>query len=191
MQSANKTSTDRSTLPASTNKSSRRKLDALALATFHTATFAVAVSSIRKDIAIYGLLAALVVTMDIVYFIDPPKRHPVLDPEPNTADPEPKTKFRTFALEYFVLFAPPLTFVLWLFSLIWGHQTLTRQQLIATVVIMPVIVGLISWIIYIRTTRHHRGIRNSATQLIALSMMGTWIGSTFVFFVLLVCLLSR
>jgi hypothetical protein len=169
----------------------RHKVDAAALAVFHTGAFMVAIVSIRKDVAIYAILAACVLGLDIVYSSYPPKRRAIPEREPKSTNPEPKPEFRTFAFEYFVLFAPPVIFVLWLFSLIWDNHTLTRNELLATIAIMPIVVGLVSWIIYWRMTRCHRGIRNSATQLIAFSMLGTWTGSTFVFVVLIVGLLSR
>ena len=34
---------------------------------------------------------------------------------------------------------------------------------------MPAVVGLVSWIIYWRMTRRHKGVQNSATKFIALA----------------------
>ena len=63
------------------------------------------------------------------------------------------------------LLAPPVILILWFLSLVWGHQTLTRPELIATVAAMPAVVGLMSWIIYLRMTRYHVGVRNHATRV--------------------------
>jgi hypothetical protein len=59
------------------------------------------------------------------------------------------------------------------------------------VIAMPAIVGLVSWIIKIRMTRYHVGIKNQTTEFIGFSMLGTWIGSTFFFVVFLVGFLMK
>jgi hypothetical protein len=40
-------------------------------------------------------------------------------------------------------------------------------------------------------TGQHKGVKNSATKFIALAMLATWIGSTFLFFLLLACCLLK
>ncbi len=137
------------------------------------------------------LLAVPVLAMDVLYFFSPPKRRPLLDPEPGVDKQAQTPRTGSFALEILVLLAPPVILILWFLSLVWAHRTMTRHELIATLATMPVVVGLVSWIIYRRMTRHHRGVRNNVTQFIALSMLATWNGSTFLFVLLVMCFLLR
>lgn len=137
------------------------------------------------------MLALMVVVMNLFYFLSPPKRQPFLDPKRDASTPVEKIRARSFALKIFALLAPPTALICWFLTVIWAHRTLTAHEQIAVLIAMPVVVGLVSWIIYLRVTRHHVGERNKATQFVALSMMATWIGSTFLFFALLACCLAK
>ena len=172
-------------------KSGRSAIDAAGLALFHIAVLGLLAWSDRKMASGLALLAIPVLALDILYFFSPPKRRPVLDPKPDVANPKPAEPIGAFWIEYLVLLAPPVVLILWFLSLVWAHQTLTRPELIATVAAMPIVVGLMSWIIYLRMTRCHVGVRNNATKFIAFSMLATWIGATFLFVLLTMCLLLR
>jgi hypothetical protein len=133
----------------------------------------------------------MVLGADLVCFFSPDKYRTVRDRKPEPGDPTLAASAGSFALELFVLLAPPVAFITWLLILIWQHQTLTRNELLITVIAMPAVVGLISWIIKTRLTRCHVGIVNQTTKFIAMSMLGTWILSTFFFIVFLCALLMK
>lgn len=167
----------------------RRVIDTGGLVLFHIAIVGAAAWSIRSPWM--AVVAGLVVVIDLSYFFNPPKQRAKLDPLPDTGDPAQTANIGSFALELFVLLAPPLLFVAWLQFLIWQHQTLSRNELLAIVIGIPAVAGLVSWIIQVRMTRHHVGIANQTTKYIASFMLGTWIGATFFFVVFLGALLMK
>ncbi|HEY1790373.1 MAG TPA: hypothetical protein VGJ73_19660 [Verrucomicrobiae bacterium] len=172
-------------------KKARRLIDAGGLTLFHVAIIGLVVWSNYKDVQVWALMGILVLGMDLTYFFSPPKQRAKLDPNPESDNPALKASAGSFALELFVLLAPPLGFITWLQYLIWQHQTLSRNELMAIVIAMPAIVGLVSWIIKVRMTHCHIGIRNQTTKFIAFSMLGTWVGSTFFFVIFLIGFLMR
>jgi hypothetical protein len=191
MRSTNTPSKGHPTETARLWKSGRRAIDAVGLALFHLAVLGLLAWSDRKMVSGLALLAVPVLGLDILYFFSPPKRRPALDPKPDVANPKPGEPTGALWIEHLVLLAPPVILILWFLSLAWAHQTLTRPELITTVAAMPVVVGLVSWVIYLRMTRCHVGVRNNATKFIALAMLATWIGATFLFVLLAMCLLMR
>ena len=115
----------------------------------------------------------------------------MLEPKLGDAGPAQTDTIGSFALEYSVLLVPPIVLVSCFLWLIWDHQALNVRQEIMLLAAMPAVVALVSWIIYLRMTRRHKGVKNSATKFIALAMLATWIGSTFLFFLLLACCLVK
>jgi hypothetical protein len=172
-------------------KSTRRVVDAAGLAAFHVAILGSVAWSGRSMTSVMALLAVPVLAVDALYFFSPPKRQPLLNPKPGADKNAQIPPTGSFAVEFLVLLVPPAILILWFLSLAWTHRTLTQHELIATLVIMPAVVGLVSWIIYLRMTRNHKGVRNNTTQFIALSMLAMWIGSTFLFVLLVMCFLLR
>ena len=161
----------------------RRIIDTSGLMLCHLATIGLVIWSNRKDAPIWALMGAFVLGVDLAYFFSPPKQRAKLDPTPESDNPASLAAGESFTLELFVLFAPLLAFVTWLQFLIWQHETLSRNELLAIVMAMPAIVGLVSWIIQVRMAGHHAGIKNQITKFIAFSILGIWIIGTF-FFVL-------
>jgi hypothetical protein len=161
----------------------RRIIDTSGLILFHLATTGLVIWSNRKDAQIWALMAALVLGVDLAYFFSPPKQRAKLDPTPESDHPASLAAVESFAFELFVLFAPLLAFVTWLQSLIWRHETLSRNELLAIVIALPALVGLVSWVIQYRATHRHVGISAQTDRFIAFSTLGIWIMGTF-FFVL-------
>lgn len=176
--------------PHSPGNQTRRVVDISGLALFHVAIVGVAAWSIRNPwVAVF---AGMIVVGDISFFFNPPKRRPKLDPLPGADDPAQAASIGSFALELFVLLAPPLLFVAWLQVLIWQHQTLSAIGLSAIVIAIPAFAALATWIIKVRTTQDiAREGANQNSKFIASVMLGTWIGSTFFFVVFLVALLMK
>jgi hypothetical protein len=172
-------------------KSTRRTIDAAGLALFHVATIGLVAWADPRQALGLALLAVPVLALDILYFFAKPKHRPVLDPKLDAAGLAQTDTIGSFTLEYFVLLVPPVVLVSCFLWLIWDHQALTVRQEIMLLAAMPAVVGLVSWIIYLRMTRRHKGIKNRATKFIALAMLATWIGSTFLFFLLLACCLVK
>lgn len=150
---------------------------------FHAATVGLIVWSNKTGAQVWALMALLVLGVDLSYYFSPPKQRAKLDPMPESDNPPPLAAVRSFALELFILFAPPLAFVTWFQFLIWQHQILSRNELLAILIAMPAVVGLVSWIIQYRTTHHHARINKQSGRFIGFSVLGIWIGATF-FFVL-------
>jgi hypothetical protein len=169
----------------------RRMIDTSGLVLFHLAIFGLIAWSDHKAATAMALLGIPVMAMDLTYYFSPPKRRATLDPKPESGDPDLIASARPFAVELFVLLAPPVAFITWLLFLVWQHETLSRNELMAIVIAMPVVVGLVSWIIKVRLTRYHIGIANQTTKFIANSMLGTWIGGTFFFVVFLVSFVMK
>jgi hypothetical protein len=102
-----------------------------------------------------------------------------------------RVRLRDYWLELLVLLGPPLALMGWFQCLIWMHRTLTTVELIAVVAAMPVVVLVVTQIIKYRLTHRFKGVKNKATQFIAMTMLATWIGATFLFVLLAMCLLFR
>jgi hypothetical protein len=168
-------------------KSTRRIIDAAGLALFHIVTIGLVAWADPRQASDMVLLAVPVLGMDILYFFGKPKRWPMLEPKLGASGPAQTDTIGSFALEYFVLLVPPIVLVSCFLWLIWDHQALTVRQEIILLSAMPAVVGLVSWIIYLRMTRCHKGVKNRATKFIALAMLAMWIGYTFLFFLLLAC----
>jgi hypothetical protein len=160
-------------------------IDTGGLILFHLATVGLVICFNHKDAEVGATLGALVLGLDLNYFYSPPKQRAKLDPKPESEpdNPAPLAAAGSFAFELFVLFAPPLAFVIWLQFLIWRHQTLSRNELMAIVIAMPALVGLVSWIMQCRAAHHPVGIGRQTNRFIAFSILGIWIIGTF-FFVL-------
>jgi hypothetical protein len=169
----------------------RRTIDTGGLVLFHIAIFGLIAWSDHKAAMAMVFLGIPVLGMDLTYFFSPPKRRASLDPKPESGDPDTIASVRPFALELFVLLAPPVAFITWLLFLVWQWQTLSRNELMAIVIAMPAVVGLVSWIIQFRLRRYNIGIKNQITKFIAYSMLGTWIGATFFFVVFLVSFVMK
>jgi hypothetical protein len=169
----------------------RRMVDTSAVIVVHLAIVGLVVWTIQKQAEVLAVLGIFVLIADLACFFSPDKYRTVRDRKPESGDPAPTASVGSFALELFVLLAPPIAFITWLQFLIWQHQTLTRNELIVVVIAMPAIVGLVSWIIKARMTRRHVGIVNQTTKFIAFSMLGTWILSTFFFVLFLGALLMK
>ena len=169
----------------------RRNVDTGGLVLFQAAMLGLIAWSDHKAAAAMALLGIPILGMDLVYYFSPPKQRAIRDPKPELEHPAQIASIGSFALELIVLLAPPVAFITWLLFLVWQHQMLTRNELMIVVIALPAIVGLVSWIIKIRMTRYHVGIKNQATEFIAFSMLGTWIGSTFFFIVFLICFLMK
>jgi hypothetical protein len=169
----------------------RRTIDTGGLVLFHIAIFGLIAWSDHKAATAMAFLGIPVLGMDLTYFFSPPKRRATLDPKPESGDPAQTASIRPFALELFVLLAPPVAFITWLLFRVWQRQTLSRNELLAIVIAMPLVVGLVSWIIKVRLTRYNIGIKNQITKFIAYSMLGTWIGATFFFVVFLVSFVMK
>ena len=163
----------------------RRTIDTGGLISFHIAILGLIAWSDHKAATAMVLLGIPIVGMDLTYFFSPPKRRATLDPKPEPGDPAQTAPIKTFALELFVLLAPPVAFITWFLFLVWQRQTLSRNELLAIVIAMPFVVGLVSWIIKVRMTRYNIGIKNQTTKFIAFTMLGMWIGAAFFFIVFL------
>jgi hypothetical protein len=174
---------ERHAQPHAPRNKTRRIIDTGGLILFHLATVGLVIWSNRKDAQIWALMGALVLGVDLTYFFSHPKQRAKLDPTPESDHPASLAACESFAFELFVLFAPLLAFVTWLQFLIWQHETLSRNELLAIVIAMPALVGLVSWIIQYRATHHHVEIGRQANRFIAFSTLGIWIIGTF-FFVL-------
>ena len=170
-------------------KSGRRTIDTLGLVTFHAAFFGAIAWSNPKQFPGVLLLALPILGLDILYYFSPPKQRPSLDPKPDAAAPAMSTEAKSFVFEYLVLLVPPTALTSWFLWLIWTHQKFTVHEQIGVLAGMPVVVGLSSWIIRRRMTRCHLGVKNRATKFIALAVLATWIGATFLFVLLLTCCL--
>lgn len=169
----------------------RRVIDTTGLFLFHVAILALIAWSDRKQASGIALFAVLVLGVDLTYFFSPPKQRPHLEPKPDTQTPLQQVQIKSFALELLVLLAPPLVLISWFLFLVWTHQTLNLAELMAMLIAMPVVVWLVSAVMKTRMTRHHVGVINQTTKFIAYSMLATWIGSTFLFVLLLVSLICR
>jgi hypothetical protein len=166
----------------------RRFLDTAGLAAFHQGAVALFAWSVFAMAPAMTYVALAVLAIDVVFFLIPVQQKPILDaksPPPEPADPD------SFILEALVLIGPPAVLLCLFFALIWSHRTLTYRELQAIVIGMPIVVGLVSRAIYIRMTRYHVGIRSHKTSAVALTMLGTWALSAFLFLVLVLCLLAR
>lgn len=165
-------------------------MDTGGLALFHLALVGLVVWSNRKDAEVWALMGACLLGLDFVNFFSPPKRKAILDPKPESDIPVPIAAIESFAFELFVLFAPPLAFCTWLQFLIWRHQMLSRNELLAIVIAMPAVVGLVTWMMKNRST-NHVGISKQSDRFIGFSMLGIWIGATFFFVVFLGAFLMK
>lgn len=165
-------------------KSRRRMVDALGLALFHLAIIGTVAWAFRLTSAL-KLIALMVFALDMAFLLIPPKRKPRLDDEPGKSPAVPRPDPRKYVLDCLLLLVPPAGLVGWFLLLIGAHQTLTLNQQIGVLIGIPVVVGLVSRIIYLRMTRHHKGDKGGIARFVAFSMLATWIGSTFLFFLFL------
>ncbi|HEX4343781.1 MAG TPA: hypothetical protein VH255_10335 [Verrucomicrobiae bacterium] len=191
MKSSNAIAKEQVAIQGAPWKSTRRTIDAAGLALFHIATIGLVAWADPRQASGIALLAVPVLALDILYFFAKPKHRPVLEPKLGAAGPAPTDTIGSFAVEYLVLLVPPIVMVSCFLWLIWDHQAITVHQQIMLLAAMPAVVSLVSWIIYLRMTGQHKGVKNSATKFIALAMLATWIGSTFLFFLLLACCLLK
>lgn len=170
-------------------KSRRRLIDAAGLAASHLALVGLVAWADRSLGPTVLLLAVPVLALDVVYYLFPPKRKPRLDSEADIGAPDRRSEAGSFTIDYLILLAPPALLVACALFLVWSHRILTKGELLWIVLGMPVVVGLVSWLYYLRSTRCHGKVRNQTTGFLAVAMVATWIISTFVFVVLLVLLL--
>ena len=170
------------------SNSRRRLVDAAGLALFHQGAVVLFAWSVFKMDSVMNFVALAVLAIDVLLFFNPLKRKPILDPK--SPRPEPRDP-DSFTLEAFLLIGPPAALLCWFLALIWSHRTLTHGQLLGLVICMPIVVGLVSRAIYIRMTRYHVGIRSHKTSTVAVTMLATWVFSTFFFVVFVVCLLAK
>jgi hypothetical protein len=164
----------------------RRFIDSAGLAGFHFAAVALFAWSVADMVQVMNLVVLAVLAMDVLFYLYPVKRKVILDPKsppPQPADPD------SFIPEHLMLLGPPTLLVCWFLALVWSHRTLTHGELIAVVVGLPIVVGLVSWGIYLRMTRYHIGMKSNKTNFVGITMLATWVLSTFFFVVLLVWLL--
>lgn len=179
------------TSSVSHGKSRRRVVDTAGLAFFHAAIVGLFAWGSRDAVFVWTMLAIPVVAMDFVYLWKPEKHRVKLEPIPDPEAPSELAQMKPFALELSVLLGPPLILICWFMYLIWVHQILSQYQLAAVLVAIPVVVGLVAWIMKVRMTRHHAGVKNSATKFIGLSTLLLWIGAVFLFVILLGAFLVR
>jgi hypothetical protein len=169
----------------------RRAMDTGGLALFHLALVGLVVWSKGIDVKVLALMGAGLLGLDFVNFFSPPKRKAILDPKLESDNPVSIAAIESFAFELFVLFAPPLVFCIWLQFLVWRHRMLSRNELLAIMIAMPVVVGLVTWIMKYRSTNHRVGISKQSDRFIGFSILGIWIGATFFFVVFLGAFLMK
>ena len=89
-----------------------------------------------------------------------------------------------------LLIALPLAFLVYLLHLVWSRQTLGLSQLTVLTAAIPVVVGLVTYGEYRHVTRFHARTHAKGPAALAWLLLAMWIGSTFIFVILLVRLLQ-
>ena len=96
-----------------------------------------------------------------------------------------------FLLDFSVILAPPVLLLTYLLSLVWFHRTLDTRGLAWVTAGFPASVGVATGICRQRFIRAQKRKDPKPPAFVPLTLLGLWLGGTFITVVFIVCLLYK